>query len=68
MISIRLGAAGGKDGRRKMIGTSISVSIGCPVEGGVAEREVGGVAGWHLIEVNNRVFSFQKRGSEGDRV
>ena len=58
MISIRIGAAGGKDGGCKMIGTSISASTGCPVEGGVAERIIAGVGGCHLIEVNNRVFSF----------
>ena len=68
VISICIGAAGEKEGRRKMIGTSISALTGCPVEGGEAERVIAGVAGWHLIEVNNHVFSFQRRGFEGDVV
>ena len=68
VISLRIGAASWKDGRCKMIGTFIAVSTGCPVEGGVAERGVAGVAGWHLIQVNNRIFSFQRRGFEGNGV
>ena len=68
VISIHIGAAGGTDGSCKMIGISIAASTGCPVERGIAQREVAGVAGWHLIEVNNRVFSFQRRGFERNCV
>ena len=65
VISIGVGAAGGKDGRRKMIGTSIAASTCCPVEGGIVGWDVAVVAGWHLIDVNSQVSCFSERGLKG---
>ena len=45
VISICIGAADGKDGSCKMIGTSIAASTCCLVEGGIADLNVDRVAG-----------------------